>query len=466
MANRGGGGVLPNLVTPDGVDVAVARKRQYLAELQLQAEADRARKAGERVAGGGGGGGYGAAPQYPSPPRNRNQGPSPQPMGAFGVVPPYAERGNNFAERLKAGFDAALQHAHLQVVGGPEKHPDGPLPGGRDQGAEIMKAMRRWENMFTAQVAASMQAVGELNSHIVVLEEQLTTQSREKHLLRERLEHGEMAQKELQVAKLENESSLRHMKRDEQDNARRQREEMSELRESLQVLSRQQATAKVSEEKSFDDLRNRQLRHRSLAGSLEERVLGLEETLREANATIAALHEREALQSGRHSKALADTAETMASVMSRVKQVEERVAPDLERYVDKSNNDFWRPSRAEISNLSKLVEELRERIDQVDTSATALVVSSREQAAKERNVARDERVAQASATLSRFQVCLYVYAYYAFFLIFSGRRSLSCVFQVYIYVCMYAFSWGVLVRGGGLGSSTIFKKINEPYAPS
>jgi len=436
MANRGGGGVLPNLVTPDGVDVAVARKRQYLAELQSQAEADRARKAGERVAGGGGGGGYGAAPQYPSPPRNRNQGPSPQPMGAFGVVP-YAERGNNFAERLKAGFDAALQHAHFQVVGGPEKHPDGPLPGGRDQGAEIIKGMRRWENMFTAQVAASMQAVGELNSHIVVLEEQLTTQSREKHLLRERLEHGEMTQKELQVAKLENETSLRNMMRDEQDNARRQREEMNELRESLQVLSRQQATAKVSEEKSFDDLRNRQLRQRSLAGSLEERVLGLEETIREANATIAALHEREAQQSGRHSKALADTAETMASVISRVKQVEERVAPDLQRYVDKSNNDFWRPSRAEISNLSKLVEELRERIDQVDTSATALVVSSREQAAKERNVARDERVAQASATLSRFQVYLYMYVYMHFF--FSTRRPLSCVFQVYIYVCIYAF---------------------------
>jgi len=436
MANRGGGGVLPNLVTPDGVDVAVARKRQYLAELQSQAEADRARKAGERVAGGGGGGGYGAAPQYPSPPRNRNQGPSPQPMGAFGVVP-YAERGNNFAERLKAGFDAALQHAHFQVVGGPEKHPDGPLPGGRDQGAEIIKGMRRWENMFTAQVAASMQAVGELNSHIVVLEEQLTTQSREKHLLRERLEHGEMAQKELQVAKLENETSLRNMMRDEQDNARRQREEMNELRESLQVLSRQQATAKVSEEKSFDDLRNRQLRQRSLAGSLEERVLGLEETIREANATIAALHEREAQQSGRHSKALADTAETMASVISRVKQVEERVAPDLQRYVDKSNNDFWRPSRAEISNLSKLVEELRERIDQVDTSATALVVSSREQAAKERNVARDERVAQASATLSRFQVYLYMYVHMHFF--FSTRRPLSCVFQVYIYVCIYAF---------------------------
>lgn len=152
---RGGGGVggvLPNLVTPDGVDIQVMRKRQYLAELQHQAEQDRVRKAGERVGGRGGGGGGGGA-QFPSPPRNRNQGVSPQPAayGAFGgAVPAYAERGNDFAARLKQGFEAALQQAQQQVAGGPERYPDGPLSGGRDQGAEVLNAMRRWESMVCA----------------------------------------------------------------------------------------------------------------------------------------------------------------------------------------------------------------------------------------------------------------------------------------------------------------------------
>jgi len=198
---RAGGGVLPNLVTPDGVDVQVARKRHYLAELQSQADADRARKAADRPGRGGGGG----APQYPSPLRNRNQGPSPPPFGAFLGAPQFAhaERGNDFAARLKQGFEAALQQAQVQVAGGAERYPDGPQPGGRDQGAEIMSAMRRWEAMFTGQVSASIQAISELNAHVVLLEEQISAHGREKQLLRERVEQAEMAQKELQLAKLE-----------------------------------------------------------------------------------------------------------------------------------------------------------------------------------------------------------------------------------------------------------------------
>jgi hypothetical protein len=66
-----------------------------------------------------------------------------------------------------------------------------------------MSAMRRWEAMFTGQVSASIQAISELNAHVVLLEEQLSTHGREKQLLRERVEQAEMAQKELQLAKLE-----------------------------------------------------------------------------------------------------------------------------------------------------------------------------------------------------------------------------------------------------------------------
>ena len=39
---------------------------------------------------------------------------------------------------------------------------------------------------------------------------------------------------------------------------------------------------------------------------------------------------------------------------------------------------------------------------------------------------------------------------------------------IYIYIYIYTFDAGrrCVWRGGGLGSSTIFKKLNEPYAPS
>ncbi len=48
-----------------------------------------------------------------------------------------------------------------------------------------------------------IQAISELNAHVVLLEEQISAHGREKQLLRERVEQAEMAQKELQLAKLE-----------------------------------------------------------------------------------------------------------------------------------------------------------------------------------------------------------------------------------------------------------------------
>ena len=391
--------MLPNLVTPDGVDVQVARRRQYLAELQQQADADRARKAGERGRVGGGGGAVaGGGPHYPSPPRNRGQGPAVAGGAGFGA------RAHDFAARLKEGFEAALQQAQQQVATGPEQYPDGPLSGGRDQGAEIMNAMRRWEDMFTAQVSTQMQAVSELNSHISVLEDQIATQSREKQLLRERVEQAEMAQKELQVARMENETGFRQMMRDEHDKARRLQDEIKELHSALDQLSQQQSNIRVQDEKALDDIRNRQQRHRSMSDTLEDRMQGFESRLAEANGTIAALQEKEAQEARRHSKALADATETMAEVVSRVKVVEQRVVPDIKNYVDKSNDDYWAPSRAEIYGLKARVEELSNRIDQVDSSASSLVVSARDDAAKERQAARADGVALASANLSRFQL--------------------------------------------------------------
>ena len=48
--------------------------------------------------------------------------------------------------------------------------------------------------------------------------------------------------------------------------------------------------------------------------------------------------------------------------------------------------------------------------------------------------------------------------------VFTQRNNAFKYAQLHIhmYALLYAHTW----RGGGLGSSTIFKKFNETYAPS
>jgi hypothetical protein len=51
MARRFGGGVLPNLLPPEAQDAALARRKEYLHELQQQAEVERQRKLKDRGVG-------------------------------------------------------------------------------------------------------------------------------------------------------------------------------------------------------------------------------------------------------------------------------------------------------------------------------------------------------------------------------------------------------------------------------
>ena len=69
----------------------------------------------------------------------------------------------------------------------------------------------------------------------------------------------------------------------------------------------------------------------SYSGSLEDRVKALEAQLGEAIATIEEMRAKEVQEALRHGKALGDATDAMAQVVSRVRQVEERIAPDLKR---------------------------------------------------------------------------------------------------------------------------------------
>jgi Mg2+ and Co2+ transporter CorA len=131
--------------------------------------------------------------------------------------------------------------------------------------------------------------------------------------------------------KLENQAGLRQILDEEQQKARRLQLEIETLKMSLERVSEQQASLKVMGEKAMDDVRSRQLVHSSHSGSLEDRVMSLEARLGKASATIKELQAKEEQEALRHNKALADATDAIAQVVSRVKQVEERVAPDMMR---------------------------------------------------------------------------------------------------------------------------------------
>jgi hypothetical protein len=304
----------------------VLRKRQYLAELQQQAKADSERKEAANPNPRGGGAG-GRALQF-----RRSADANMFRAISLETSPQALQAGSEFAGRLKVEFEAALHQAHQQVAVGQAGRE--PLPNESSPGvhaANVMKAMQRWEHMFISQVSTSLKAVSDLNAHVILLDEKLATLAREKVLLRERIEQVETAKKELHSVKLENQAGLRQILDEEQQKARRLQLEIETLKMSLERVSEQQASLKVMGEKAMDDVRSRQLVHSSHSGSLEDRVMSLEARLGKASATIKELQAKEEQEALRHNKALADATDAIAQVVSRVKQVEERVAPDMMR---------------------------------------------------------------------------------------------------------------------------------------
>ena len=222
--------------TPSSSCAQVLRKRHYLAELQQQAKADSERKEAANPNPRGGGAG-GRDSRHAKMSRAKSLDTSPQALQA----------GSEFAARLKAEFEAALHQAHQQVAvgqAGGEPLPDESSPG--VHAANVMKAMQRWEHIFTSQVSTSLKAVSGLNAHMMLLDEKLTTQAREKVLLRERLERAEISAKELHSAvKHENQAGLRQILDEEQHKARRFQLEIRDLKTSLEHVSEQQASLKV-----------------------------------------------------------------------------------------------------------------------------------------------------------------------------------------------------------------------------
>lgn len=143
MARRGGG-VLPNLLPADDRDQAMAKRRQYLAELQAQAEQERQRKLQDRGVGQY----IPGQQQQISPGKER-----PVPGGGGGSdgkqgQGQYGQRQQQFSKagfdradvvsQLRAGFAQALNEA------GGDGRPQGPRSArASPTNDSVMIAMRR-----------------------------------------------------------------------------------------------------------------------------------------------------------------------------------------------------------------------------------------------------------------------------------------------------------------------------------
>lgn len=57
--------------------------------------------------------------------------------------------------------------------------------------------MRRWEELFTTQIASSFEVTGDLANRLSDLESRLSMEVREKAQLKERQEHAELIQADL-----------------------------------------------------------------------------------------------------------------------------------------------------------------------------------------------------------------------------------------------------------------------------
>ncbi|KAJ1481165.1 hypothetical protein T484DRAFT_1808400 [Baffinella frigidus] len=231
MAYNRGGGVLPNVFEDEGQ----RRKREYLQELQAQAEADRLRKLGEKdgfaVPPGGQGQDQFRQQQF-VPNRggvNQNQNQVQNPVRYAGPAPPYGQqqqqqqqqqqrgyvdqraRGSyqadqhgeghereRYAQKLRASFDMALDAANAQILRGANDL----NPQARDALPDpLVQGMKRWEDLFVGQVSTSVDAVQELARRLSEMEGHILQSMREKQALTDRVNQAELGQSDLLMSR-------------------------------------------------------------------------------------------------------------------------------------------------------------------------------------------------------------------------------------------------------------------------
>lgn len=203
-----------------------------------------------------------------------------------------------------------------------ERRPDGPdkPPSGTEQG-DILRTIKRWEDIFTQQMSSSMQAITDLNKKVVDLEEDLTHQAREKQLLRERVEQGELLQRDLQQAKTELQHAMQQ--RDQINSGEREKwqQEMQKLHGIVSAQRGKWEEASMSANRRADALEVRLVEEAQSRSALLGRMDKAERTLQAVQEHVSSGTQQQVTVSSRHHSALADVQEVVERLESKVQEV-------------------------------------------------------------------------------------------------------------------------------------------------
>ena len=401
--NRGGGGLGPGglpSVFPE--DEAQRRKREYLQDLQSQAEADRARKRAERdelqAAQPGPQGqdlfvnqrAQAVRGANPNPNQNQNQnyfryaGPeppygyqqaAPQQRGfadprARGSYPgagapqqgspaePVNER-ERYAQKLRASFDMALDAATEQIMRGAQGNAGGPDGAHGKEGHPIAAGMRRWEDLFVGQVSTSVEQVEQLARRLAEAEGQVLQGARERQQLAERLNRAELAQTDHAAARGALERALAEARREQAEKGAAAEGATAALREeAASAAQRQEHLARQAAARA-EEADARAAAAQAAGAALGRKVEEVEGELHRArddlNAAAAANFEmaKRTREAQEESDALAREAE------ARMRRLEERVLPATREYVDGAQAEYWAPVQREVAALRAEVGGLR-----------------------------------------------------------------------------------------------------------
>uniref|UniRef100_A0A6U5XR50 Uncharacterized protein n=1 Tax=Guillardia theta TaxID=55529 RepID=A0A6U5XR50_GUITH len=388
MAERNNrGGVLPNLVDPDGVEVSIQKKRQYLKDLQEQAEADRLRKFQDKR-------------QIRASEMNRQ---NPQTQFNYNdkqTVPfvsyqPSSDK-DNFLKRMQQSYEAALQNGAYHV--------DDPTAfRSASMQPEVIQLFRRWEQIFVAQTSSSVQVVSELNTKLTGMEENIQHLLRERQAMSEKLHQGDLIQSQMQ-------SRLFELREDAQKSSGAHREamrelatEVKELRGYFQEALREKEEALATSIKEKEELTRMLENQSSRLISLEESQQLLQSSLSEmkdqADVQRKRAREGEAAQKDLYAQAQAEVEE----VKWRIRKMEDQVMPESREYVDRSQEDYWSKVRSEFEDVRKRMLEVKKELNRLDSEASGLFVMLKEKVEKESRSQEQRMLEESMASEERLQ---------------------------------------------------------------
>eukprot|EP00960_Hanusia_phi_P061605 764889-Hanusia_phi.AAC.2 len=388
MAERNNrGGVLPNLVDPDGVEISIQRKRQYLKDLQDQAEADRVRKfQDKRQLRANEGNRQNQSSQFPFNDK--------QSVSYINYQQPSDK--DDFLKRMQQSYENALQNSvyHAQDASAFRSASIQP---------EIIQLFRRWEQIFVTQTSSSVQVVSELNSKLLSMEENVQQLLRERQVVGERLHQEDVVQSQMQ-------SKLFDLREDLQKSTGAQREamrevasEVSELKGYFQSALREKDEALATTIKEKEELM-RMLENQS------SRLISLEESNQKLHSSFEYMQEQVDMHKQRTRDAevaqkdmYAQAQEAVEDVKWRMRKMEDQMMPESREYVDRSQEDYWGKVRGEFEEVRRQMVEVKKELGRLDSEASDLFAMLKDRVEKESRSQEQRILEEAQASEEKLQ---------------------------------------------------------------